>query len=275
MVASPLPRTPRTFVSPKTKTTTAPSSTGGVTSGLISQLAVVALKRRLKNQTGVKCDACANPADMLRGRVGPVTVKGRGWESELGLSCRGIEASVDICELDLGKIISHQKLRLIEPAKGSAMVALNGNDFANFITHPLMKPPCLPVVDGNCKVGEPGIAFIKDNVHIDAETGTVTFYGKYLGQTWQLSLQRGSVQQRALVTVKPHEPSPSSSQDLESIAQLLTKCVSDFFNEMVFELDGTFLTFKDMMTTDKGPEPTLMLALNISVRKFPSPGLAF
>jgi hypothetical protein len=72
-----------------------------------------------------------------------------------------------------------------------------------------------------------------------------------------------------LITVK------SQSPDLHSTATQLTTAISDFFNEMIFELDGTFLTFRDMMVTGKGGDPSVMLALQITVKKFPSPGLAF
>ena len=117
---------------------------GAVTSGLISNLAELALKVRLKGQTGVKCDVSANSFDLLfKGRVGPVTVKGRGWQSQLGLSCRTIEATVDTCELDVGRILNNRKLVLTTPARGQAVIALNNVDFANFITHPFMKPPVL------------------------------------------------------------------------------------------------------------------------------------
>lgn len=90
----------------------------GITSGLISNLAAVALKMRLAKQSGVKVDVTAKSLDLiLRGRVGPVTVTGRGWESALGLRCRAIEATVDSCELDIGRILSHQKLRLTRPGE--------------------------------------------------------------------------------------------------------------------------------------------------------------
>ena len=90
--------------------------TGGVTSGLISQLAVVALKLRLKDQNHVSCDVNANTSNLLlRGQVGPVTVKGRGWQSRLGLTCRAIEATVDNCNLDLSRVLSSRKLVLTTP----------------------------------------------------------------------------------------------------------------------------------------------------------------
>ena len=94
----------------------APSQT--VTSGLISQLAVAALKRRLPAQNHVSCDVTATSSDvLLRGSVGPVTVRGRGWQSRLGLTCRAIEATVGSCQLDIGRVLSSQKLVLTTPGK--------------------------------------------------------------------------------------------------------------------------------------------------------------
>lgn len=149
------------------------------------------------------------------------------------------------------------------------MVALNSVDFGNFITHPLMKPPGL--VNGDANTNNGGLEFLKDGASIDAKTGTVTFFGKYDGATYKCTLARGNKgdAQKAVVTVE------SQTAEHQSTAQQLTSVISDFFNEMVFELDGTFLTFRDMMVTAKGGEPSVMLALHITVKKFPSPGLAF
>lgn len=242
---------------------------GGVTSNLISNLAEVALKLRLRDQTGVKCDVSASSSDLLlKGRVGPVTVRGRGWQSQLGLTCRAIEATVDTCELDVGRVLSNRKLRLTTPAQGNAMIALNSVDFANFITHPRMKPPAL--ANGNSKA----IEFLKDGATIDAKTGTVTFFGTYLDEKWKLSLTRGDEQQKAAVTVSPQGNS-IDAEDLESVSAELTSAISRFFNELVFELDGTFLKFNDMMITAKGASPSVMLQLQITVHKFPAQGAAF
>ena len=93
-----------------------PAAQPSVTSSLVSQLAVVALKLRLQDQSGVKCDVTASSSDLLlKGKVGPVTVKGRGWQSRLGLTCRAIEATVDSCDLDIGRIFNSQKLVLTTP----------------------------------------------------------------------------------------------------------------------------------------------------------------
>ena len=62
---------------------------------------------------------------------------------------------------------------------------------------------------------------------------------------------------------------------MDEISRRLADVTSSFFNEMVFELDGTFLSFRDMMITGKGKDPSVMLALSIMVKKFPSAGLEF
>lgn len=232
------------------------SGGGGVSSNLISQLAVLALKLRLKAHIDVTCDVTSRSADLLlRGRVGPVTVKGKGWQSGLGLSCRAIEATVDSCELDVARLLSDQKLRLLQPALGKAMVALNAQDFGHFITHPLVKAP-----QGDLK-------FIREGTSIDAVSGAVTFYVHKASQPFRCVLQRSEDEQRrAFLQVQG---------DDETTAFEIAQSLSNFFNDLVFELDGTFLSFRDMMVTGKGEAPSVMLALSIKVHKFPSAGLQF
>lgn len=105
----------------------APSSPG-VSSTIISQLAERALKRRLRDQSGVTCDVTANSGDMLfKGKVGPVTVKGKGWQSPLGLTCRALEATVETCELDMGRVLSSQKLVLTTPGTCFIMTTIHSN----------------------------------------------------------------------------------------------------------------------------------------------------
>lgn len=252
------------------------SPSNGITSNLISNLAVMALKLRLDDQAHVGCDVTASSSEvLLKGQVGPVTVKGRGWQSRLGLTCRVIEATVDKCNLDMGRIISNQKLVLNTPAEGNAMVALNAFDFGNFITHPLMKPPGLPQVEGMVNSSS-NLKFLKEGVTVDPSIGAVTFYGSYLGEKWLFTLRRGGNGQQAYITVEPGHSSVENSQiDRDSVAAGLAEVTSTFFNKMVFELDGTFLSFRDMMVTGKGKEPSVMMSLSILVRKFPSPGLEF
>lgn len=161
------------------------------------------------------------------------------------------------------------------------MVALSSVDFGNFITHPLMVPPSPPRIEGLQGGSEDcsKLVFSKDDVRIDADAGSVVFYGTFAGAKWEFSLSRSQTGPRALITATLAEGEQqdrgASSMDYDQVAQALTDTTSHFFNEMVFELDGTFLSFNDMMLTSKGKEPSVMLSLLITVRKFPSPGLEF
>lgn len=57
----------------------------------------------------------------------------------------------------------------------------------------------------------------------------------------------------------------------------LNGMLEDFFNDLVFELDGTFLSFQDMKVhrPKDSEENNVLMALGITVKKFPSPGVAF
>ena len=159
------------------------------------------------------------------------------------------------------------------------MVALSASDFGNFITHPLMKPPSPP------RSGKEGVdsilMFLRDNVSVNPSLGVVIFYGIYAGSKWKFTLQRAinnSKGGNASIQASLAEESRAGSGkwvDYNAIEQALAKTTSIFFNEMLFDLDGTFLSFEDMMLTDKGREPSVMLSLRIKVKKFPSPGLEF
>jgi hypothetical protein len=259
----------------RTKFTATPTNNDDDTdflSTLISQLAEVAIRRRLADQRDVSCVLFSKSSDLLlRGRVGPVTIKGKGWKSERGLTCRAIEATVGTCELDIGRILAERKLILTTPALGKAMIALNSKDFGNFITHPLMKPPS---IIGNSKNQ---IRFLKEGTIVDSESGTVTFCSTYGTSKYDCALKRGSpTGGPAIVDVIPADSGSNTADGNQAME--MAQALGCFFNEMIFELDGTFLSFQDMMVTPpsaKGTSPSVMLALNTRVVKFPSPGVDF
>jgi hypothetical protein len=165
-------------------------------------------------------------------------------------------------------------------ALGSAMVALSAIDFGNFITHPLMIPPSPPQLKNNSNDNNK-LLFLRENVSLDPSSGIATFYGTYGGSKWKFMLQRNTNTKNGdkasihASLVKEEEGSRIIQEDVDAIEKALTKTTSKFFNEMDFELDGTFLSFDDMMLTEKGSEPSVMISLKIKVIKFPSPGLEF
>lgn len=245
-----------------------PTSPLDISGSLIAQLAEIAIRLRLADQTDVKCELSSTPSDLLlRGRIGPVTVKGKGWKSGRGLTCRAIEATVQSCELDMGRVVANQKLMLTTPAEGKAMIALNGQDFGNFITHPMLKAPQVTDKSTDRPV------FLKDNAVIDPVAGAVVFQTQFADHTWKCTLQRGETPEGGpKIVVAPLDDSSTVSEELMN--QLSTS-LTEFFSKLVFELDGTFVSYKDMMVTEQGASPSVMLALDILVRKFPSPGLDF
>ena len=62
------------------------------------------------------------------------------------------------------------------------MIALNSEDFGNFITHKLMQPP--KVTSGERPI------FLKENTTINAKEGKVVFFSHFRGHKWQCTLQR-------------------------------------------------------------------------------------
>jgi len=267
----------------------------GAMSSLISNLAVIALKLRLAKHSGVTCEVSASSSNIIfNGTIGPVSVKGRGWGSPLGLTCRAIEANVDKCTLDMNSVVKNRKLLLVEPAIGKAMIALDTTDFGSFITHPLFEAQA-PSLSGR---GNDGLfEFLKESTEItsnpndiDAE-GVVVFYGNCLGKRWRCELRRGSgntvPSNRALVKVTPASSKSTSSRVLQEESRELSALITNFFNALVFELDGVYFSFKDLIihtsterrkTNDRSAhahKSHVLIALAIKVKKFPSTGTAF
>ena len=277
---------------------TRPSKEGGVTSTLISNLAIIALKLRLSSQTSVQCKVESSSRDiLLKQSVGPVSVRGRDWSSPLGLTCKAIQADVETCNLDINSVVTKRKLVLLEPAKGVAMIAFNDSDFGNFLIHPLLLQQA-PMVSKNDK-----FEFVKDDVQIirggEKEEECVIFYGNCRGQRWKCNLIRGLENPNKvgkgggrladIQVVHQNQLDEKNINDkleegeLQSLETELTMIVTNFFNELVFELDGTFLSYKDLkfhtpkkaLGNSDQSETNIMFALDITVRKFPSPGLVF
>lgn len=297
-------RTPTQIYSTRNQKSSS-TSNNGVTSTLISQLAVIALKVRLANHSGVSCDVNASSKNLfLKSSVGPVRVRGRSWESPLGLTCRAIDANVDVCRLDMNSVLQRRKLILVTPAEGKAMVALNPEDFGSFLTHPLFEAQSPSIStsistsastllssDDSSQVSQTRFEFSGKDVDISHEDGMVIFYGKCIGRKWRCELMRGlnGSSNRANIHVS-HVPSESLGDgdssnananainiDINSIETELKSVLSEFFSTLVFELDGTFLSFQDMQvhkSKDNG-DNNVLLALGITVKKFPSPGVAF
>jgi len=187
---------------------------------------------------------------------------------------------VSECQLDMTAVVQRRKLVLHTPAVGKAMVALDDRDFGNFLTHPLLEGQ-IP------RIGEERFEFDKKNVviedEVDDEQGCVVFFGTCGGESWRCVLKKAgeNVGQNAAIEVT-HLASNSDVDadadvvDIAAMSTELTMVITDFFNNLVFELDGTYLKFQDMKVhRTKDQESQILISLGITVRKFPSPGVAF
>lgn len=151
------------------------------------------------------------------------------------------------------------------------MIALDATDFGNFLSHPLVHPP---------KISAPGssdnnLHFLRDQVSIDAETGTVNFFAMFDGAKYACALRRGHEDENRAVVQVTATGDEVKDMNVESVTTALSEKISEYLNTIVFELDGTYLTFRDMMVTSKGSAPSVMLSMGIQVNKFPSRNLAF
>lgn len=207
----------------------------------------------------------------MKGKIGPVIVKGKGWMSRMGLTCRSIEATVDQCSLDMNTILQKQKLILNEPAKGRAMVAFDAKDFGNFLTHPLMEMPFHRFNDMYNK-----ILFKKDRILINKTDRSVLFDVEYLQSTWKCILQRASNGVGAEVKVYFVEGGSTLTQDeILLLEKELSQTITIFFNELIISLDKVNVSYQDMMVITKGKFPLVLISLDILVRGFPSRSVAF
>ena len=154
------------------------------------------------------------------------------------------------------------------------MIALDKNDFGNFLAHPLIRPPSIKANE-SVGGGANNLLFLRDGVSIDPVLGTVNFYALLHDKKWNCSLRRGDRDhKRAIVEVTP-TVEVECGPNTEELSSVLSEEITTYFNDILFELDGTFLTFKDMMITDKGASPSVMFKMGITVEKFPSRNLAF
>eukprot|EP00548_Thalassiothrix_antarctica_P006770 CAMPEP_0194139358 /NCGR_PEP_ID=MMETSP0152-20130528/9000_1 /TAXON_ID=1049557 /ORGANISM="Thalassiothrix antarctica, Strain L6-D1" /LENGTH=100 /DNA_ID=CAMNT_0038837149 /DNA_START=759 /DNA_END=1061 /DNA_ORIENTATION=+ len=98
-------------------------------------------------------------------------------------------------------------------------------------------------------------------------SGSVIFYGSTQQEEYQFALRKDDNKGEAQII--------ATSMDTISVNTELSERMSDFFNNLIFELDGTYLKFQDMQLTSVKKNDWLMLQLNIKVHKFPSKGLSF
>lgn len=237
----------------------------GDVGGVLNVAAEVALKSRLRAWTAVSPSIVANVGDVMQGRVAGVTIRGRGWRSPLGLSCRTLEVAVPRgAGIDVDALFQRQRILLSAPVTGDGVVVLDARDFDAFLSHPRMPSPGrdLAFRAGGAR-GAP--------CEVDPKRGVVRFSCASLpdGNVLRCELQGGAGKPVVRV-VDAGQGAGVGVADYEGVGERLGR----FFADLVFELDGTFLQFRRMEVAP-GPSPTITLDVSVRVEKFPSPGVEF
>jgi hypothetical protein len=107
---------------------------------------------------------------------------------------------------------------------------------------------------------------------VDPKSQSVSFRAIHAESEFKVTLQRGASQNvPAIAHVTPVNGHGEEEDIADRICSRMSSVLTSFFNEMTFELDGTFLSFTDMMVVEKR-SPTVMLAVAIRVVRLPGPG---
>lgn len=262
----------------------------------IAQFAEMAIKMILAEQALVQFEmaaasssssahessVAAATADLWRGKIGPLSLKGRCWQTKKGLSCRALEVSVSSFELDMPAMVHRQKIVIRSHGAGRVVLALDARDVGNFLTHAKRRPP-LPVVRS---VGErPQIVLKKkqrqqqdcghdDSIVIDSRRGTMEFSVKCAGRTFGCTLKPSG--EKICVSVVPCPSSTNDDDDArhkistDELAAELSDSLTKFCNEFRAEVNGTWLSFRDMIivASSKGTseQASVMVAVDILPR---------
>ena len=114
------------------------------------------------------------------------------------------------------------------------------------------------------------LKFLKD-VIIDSKTSSITFSTKFLNSDWKCVLTRST--NEAMVQVSPSSKiNNMTTEEIANTTSQLSTIVTKYFNSLIFDLEGTFVSYKDMALNGEGE---VILELNILVKKFPSRKLKF
>jgi len=226
---------------------------------VVSRLAERALAhpRVLKRCDAVAVDVDADLARALAlGELGSARVRGRGWSSPRDLTCRKIDLVARDVRVDARAAMAMRGVVMTRPARGEARLTLDGDDFTNFLRHPLARRAA------------------RDET-FEFERGDVARDGA--GGCLECAVVMRDGAARRTVRVRPGERSRvrASAEGDGDGDRALERALETFFERLVLDLDGTELRYRDMTIDARAPAPTVTFELDLCVKRFPSPGLRF
>lgn len=210
----------------------------GGAADVLSRVAEVGLKLKLRSYEKVAVTVDSSPIDLLSGKVKGVMVEGSRWASPKELTCRELKCKVGATAIDLQNLVQRQEIRMIQPGRGTACIEFSSQDWANFLTHPLVTTvtPEVTVVDSassSLSSATAPFAFVRQG-KIEATEGKALFAGTFRNQTFRFALsQRADESGASVRALKAEEVSGLQEQE-----RILALELSEWFSNLEIDLDG-------------------------------------
>jgi len=243
--------------------------------GLISTVAELVLRARLREAGSIKVDVSASPASLLSGGVDGVKVRGKRWCTPLRLSCTALSMDVGRTTIDPSALLTSRRIALRQPARGSATIQFTESDWDNFLIHPLMASA---LQQRRNQIKAPIVGFRSARSHICPETGAVEFDCQWGGSRLRAQLTQVSSDGCVAVSISPAKGSAGADALADEDLAAASMWLAGLFTSLVIDLDGCALSFRalDVLAPSR-PQATAELRLNLDVcvRSFPSLAINF
>ena len=239
-------------------------------SRLLSQVAELILRARLRECGGCDIDVSADPASLLAGGVTGVRVRGTRWCTPMKLSCQALDVRVGATAIDIGAL-ARQRILLRKPAEGDATIRFTARDWDDFLLHPQMKAAIATRRGTSAAIVSPMVAFNESGgTQFELSGSVVVFPVRFDGVELNARLS-----QQADGTVECiAQPAPSRDVVAADAATAAAAgpWLAQLFAQLVIDLDGCALTFESLRVERRAAasRPELVLQLAVCVRSFPS-----
>ncbi|CAM9677591.1 unnamed protein product [Scytosiphon promiscuus] len=244
-----------------------PRSTGGVsslraigvTSSVIETVAKGILNLALANpnQATVECSVTSSAMNLVRGNLDQAKVDGLNWVTPMGMTLRTIALTLDEMRIKPAEVFRGKILFQSPSHAGSAVIELNAVDFGNFLVHPLLGVADLP--SGQFE-------FRRDGSALDVDRGRATFTGVWQGKP--VVMEACQPDRFGKIHTRVAQRGYLTDLGIKTLSEEMT----EFFNTVVLDLDGTAVRFKDMHHGYNSlGEPSLRVTVSVVVHRLPKP----
>ncbi|CAM9233199.1 unnamed protein product [Discosporangium mesarthrocarpum] len=230
----------------------------GMTSSIIETVATSILNLALANprQASVRCTINSNTMDLIQGNLEEAKVDGSNWATPMGMTIRTIDLVLEGMKIKPQDVF-RGKISFKCPAKGRALLSLDAADFGNFLVHPLLRVADLP--SGQFR-------FLRQNTELDPGTGRTIFCGFWHDQP--VVMEACQPERFGKIYVRVAEMGRLTPLGCKTLGREMT----EFFNTVTLDLDGTQVSFSDMRTGyNHSGEERLRVTVDVTVHRLPNP----